>query len=115
MSPLGAEGTLQHLPAPSVGLSMRARITDKYSATTHSLGRDRRERESWCALGFLYPCGCHELDIRDAHSSFVEGAVIQNAIIFTLKAFCCVLGTSAECFKAAEDENTIRSFDFFIS
>ena len=102
-SPLGAEGALQHLSAPSVGLSMRARITDNKSATAHSLGRDRRERESWCALGFLYPFGCHYLDIRDAHSSFVEGAVIQNAVRFTLKEFCCVLGTSAECFNPRTD------------
>ena len=31
---------------------------DKYSATAPSLGRHRRERESWCVLGLLYLCGC---------------------------------------------------------
>ena len=42
-------------PVGALGRSVHEGADNKYSTTANSLGRNRREMESWCALGFLYP------------------------------------------------------------
>ena len=87
---------------------------NKHSATAHSLLRNRRERESWWALGFLYPCECPQLDIRGAHSPFwrrhqKRRQTYPEGVLLHIGHQC------RECFKAAENENTIQFSDSFIS
>ena len=57
MSPLGRRRR-PAAPVGALGRSVNEAADAEYSATAHSLGRNRREGVSWWALDFLYPCGC---------------------------------------------------------